>query len=220
VVGVIGNVADGPIGNAPTVHAYEPFWQLPDFFLDGATNQFGRDLKAVLRADGEPRALAALVRQEISKLDRELALEGIEPMEALVSDVVAPQRLSTALVGAFAAIALLLASVGLYGLLAYTIAQRRREMAVRIALGANRYTVVGMVVGQGARLVAIGLIAGLIGSLGLTRLVTSLLYQTNPYDPVTFITVPAVLAGVAFIACALPAWRAARVDPIIALRAE
>jgi putative ABC transport system permease protein len=220
VVGVIRNVVDGPIGAPPTVHAYEPFRQLPDFFLDGATNQFGRDLEAVLLADGDPRAVAALVRQEIAKLDRELAIESIEPMEAQVNDVVAPQRVSTVLVGAFAAIALLLASVGLYGLLAYTIAQRRREMAVRIALGAGRHTVMGMMVGQGARLVATGLVAGLIGSLVLTRLVASLLYQTNPYDPVTLITVPAVLAVVAFIACALPAWRAARVDPIIALRAE
>jgi ABC-type antimicrobial peptide transport system permease subunit len=93
-------------------------------------------------------------------------------------------------------------------------------MAVRIALGADRHTVIGIVVAQGARLVAIGLIAGLIGSLGLTRLVSSLLYQTSPYDLVTFISVPAVLAVVAFIACALPAWRAARVDPITALRAE
>jgi predicted permease len=220
VVGVIGNVAEGPIGNAPTVHAYEPFRQLPDFFLDGATNQFGRDLKAVLLADGEPRALAALVRQEISKLDRELAIESIEPMGAYVDDVVAPQRVSTLLVGAFAAIALLLASVGLYGLLAYTIAQRRREIGVRIALGADRRGVIGMVVGQGARLVAIGLVGGLIASLGLTRLVASLVYQTNPYDFVTFTIVPAVLAVAAFIACAFPAWRAARVDPMTALRAE
>jgi putative ABC transport system permease protein len=220
VVGVIGNVAEGPIGNAPTVHAYEPFRQLPDFFLDGATNQFGRDLKAVLLADGEPRALAALVRQEISKLDRELAIESMEPMDAHVDDVVAPQRVSTLLVGAFAAIALLLASVGLYGLLAYTIAQRRREIGVRIALGADRRGVIGMVVGQGARLVAIGLVGGLIASLGLTRLVASLVYQTNPYDFVTFTIVPAVLAVAAFIACAFPAWRAARVDPMTALRAE
>jgi predicted permease len=220
VVGVVRNVADGPIGAPPTVHAYEPFRQLPDFFLDGATTQFGRDLKAILLVDGEPQALATLVRQEISKLDRELAIESIEPMEAQVRDVVAPQRVSTLLVGAFAALALVLASVGLYGLLAYTIAQRQREMAVRIALGADRHTVIGMVVGQGARLVAIGVAAGLIASFGLTRFVASLLYQTDPFDIGTFITVPAVLTVVAVAACALPAWRAARVDPITALRAE
>jgi putative ABC transport system permease protein len=220
VVGVIGNVADGPIGAEPRVHAYEPFRQLPDFFLNGAANQFGRDLKAAVLVEGEPRALAALVRQEISKLDRELAIEAVQPMEEQVSDVVAPQRFSTLLVGVFAAIALLLASVGLYGLLAYTTAQRQKEIAVRMALGAERREVVGMVIGQGARLVAMGLLVGLLGSLALTRLVASLLYQTTPYDLITFASVPAVLAVVAFVACAIPAWRAARVEPITALRAE
>ena len=216
----VENVADGPLGAEPGVHAYEPFRQLPDFFLDGAPNQFGRDLKAAVLADGEPRALAALVRQEITRLDPDLAIESIQPMDDQVSEIVAPQRFSTLLVGAFAAIALLLASVGLYGLLAFTIAQRRREIAVRMALGAERHAVIRMVIGQGARLIALGLVAGLVGSLALTRVVASLLYQTNPYDVVTFATVSGVLAAAALAACALPAWRAARVEPITALRAE
>ena len=220
VVGVIANVADAAIDAEPAVHAYEPFRQFPDFFLNGAPNQFGRDLNAVLLGDGDPRALAPLVRQAIAKLDPELAVENIQPMDREVSNVVAPQRVSTLLVGAFAAIALVLASIGLYGLLAYTIAQRRKEIAVRMALGADRRTLIQMVIGHGARLVAIGLMAGLAGSLALTRLVASLLYRTNQYDLMTFVTVPAVLAAVAFMACALPAWRAARVDPIMALRAE
>ncbi|MPY87056.1 MAG: FtsX-like permease family protein [Luteitalea sp.] len=220
VVGVVGNVADGPIGAEPGLHAYEPFRQLPEFFLNGAVNQFGRDVKAAVLAHGEPRALAALIRQEISTLDRELAIQNIELMDQQVSDIVAPQRFSTLLVGAFAAVALFLASVGLYGLLAFTITQRTREIAVRLALGAERRAVMRMVVAQGAQLVAIGLTAGLVVSLGLTRFVTSLLYRTNQYDLVTFITVPAVLAAAAFIACALPAWRAARVEPATALRAE
>ena len=220
VVGVIGNVADGPIGAGPGIHAYEPFRQLPDFFLNGAANQFGRDVKAVILAEGDARALAPLVRQEIATLDRELAIESLQPMDQRVSDVVAPQRLSTELVGVFAAIALLLASVGLYGLLAYSTAQRRKEIALRMALGAERRTVVGMVVGQGARLVAMGLIAGLIASLALTRLVASLLYQTNPYDLTAFAIIPAVLVPATLVACALPAWRAARVEPTTALRAD
>jgi predicted permease len=220
VIGVIGNAADGPIGAEPRVHAYEPFRQLPDFFLDGAANQFGRDVKAAILADGEPRALAAAVRHEISRLDPELAIESLQAMDDQLTDVVAPQRFSALLAGAFAAIALLLASVGLYGLLAFTIAQRRREIAVRMALGAERRTVIRMVIGQGGRLVAIGLAAGLLGSLALARLVSSLLYRTNAYDPVTFATVPAVLAVAAFMACALPAWRAARVEPMTALRED
>jgi predicted permease len=220
VVGVIRNVADGPIGVEPGVHAYEPFRQFPDFFLNGAATQFGRDVKAAVLAEGEPRALAALVRQEISKLDRELAIESIQPMDEQVSDVVSPQRFTTLLVGVFAAIALLLASVGLYGLLAYTTARRQKEIAVRMALGAERRAVVGMVIGQGARLVAIGLFLGLLGSLGLIRVVASLLYQANPYDLLAFAIIPVALVPAAFMACAIPAWRAARVEPTAALRAE
>ena len=220
IVGVVGNVADGPIGAEPGIHAYEPFRQLPELFLDGAVNQFGRDVKAAVLAQGEPRALAAAIRQEISTLDRELAIQNIELMDQQVSDAVAPQRFSTLLVCAFAAVALFLASVGLYGLLAFTITQRTREIAVRLALGAERRAVMRMVVAQGAQLVAIGLTVGLIVSLGLTRFVASLLYRTNQYDLVTFLTVPAVLTAAALIACVLPAWRAARVEPLTALRAE
>ena len=220
VVGVVGNVADGPIGAEPRVHAYEPFRQLPDFFLDGAANQTWRDVTVAILAEGEPRALAALVRQEIAKLDRELAVERVQTMNQQVSDVVAPQRFSMLLAGVFAAIALVLASVGLYGLIAFTTAQRRKEIAVRMALGAERRAVVGMVIGQGARLVAIGLLLGVLGSLALTRVIASLLYQANPYDLLSLAIVPAVLVPAAFLACALPAWRAARVEPTIALRAE
>jgi putative ABC transport system permease protein len=220
VVGVIGNVADGPIGEEPQVHAYEPFTQLPDSFLNAAPNQFGRDLRAALLVDGDPLALAPVVRREIAKLDPDLAVEEIQSMDQQVSNVVAPQRFSTWLIGTFAAVASLLAAIGLNGLLAFTVAQRRHEIAVRIALGADRQTVVGMVIVQGARLVAVGLVAGLFTSLALTRLVAALLYQVNPYDALAFLIVPAVLVPAAFMACAIPAWRAARVDPITALRAE
>jgi predicted permease len=213
VVGVVGNVADGPIGAEPGIHAYEPFRQLPDVFLNGAVNQFGRDVKAAVLADGEPRALASRIREEIATLDRELALENVQLMDQQISDILAPQRFSTLLIGAFAAVALLLAAVGLYGLLAFTTMQRRKEIAVRLALGAERRAVARMVVAQGARLVA-------IVSLGLTRFLASLLYQTNPYDLVTFVSVPVVLAVAALIACALPAWRAACVEPLQALRAD
>jgi predicted lysophospholipase L1 biosynthesis ABC-type transport system permease subunit len=219
VVGIVSSVADGPIGTEPGIHAYEPFRQLPDFFLEEG-NQFGRDLKVALLADGQPRTLAALVRREMSKLDPELAIESLEPMDDQVNQSSAPQRVGTVLVGAFAAIALLLASVGLYGLVAYTTAQRGKEIAVRMALGAERAAVVRMVIGQGARLVAIGLAAGLVISLILSRVVASLLYRTNALDPATFALVPGVLAAAGFMACALPAWRAGRVEPATALRAD
>jgi putative ABC transport system permease protein len=220
IVGVIRDVADGPIGAGPAVHAYEPFRQLPDFFLNGASNQFGRDLKVAVLADADPRALASLVRREISKLDSALAIEAVQTMDEQVSDVVAPQRFSTLLVGVFAAIALLLASIGLYGLLAFTTAQRQKEIAVRMALGAERHAVMAMVIGQGARLVGVGLVIGLLASLAFSRAVASMLFQTSPHDLLAFAIIPTVLVPAALLACALPAWRAARIEPTAALRAE
>ena len=107
VIGVVHGVADGPLGTEPNIHAYEPFRQLPDYFLNGATNQFGRDLKAAMLAEGDPRLLASLVRQEVAKLDPALAIDSIQPMDDQVREVTAPQRFSTLLVTVFAAIALL-----------------------------------------------------------------------------------------------------------------
>jgi predicted lysophospholipase L1 biosynthesis ABC-type transport system permease subunit len=220
VVGVVRSVADGPLGTDPKVHAYEPFRQLPDFFLNGATNQFGRDLRAAILTDGDPRHLASLVRETVGRVDAQLAIDSIEPMDDQVRDTIAPQRFSTLLVATFAGIALLLATIGLYGLIAFTTAERQKEIALRVALGAERGAVVRMVIGQGARLVGLGLVAGLLLSLALTRTVAALLYQSNPYDMVAFALIPAVLGPVALAACALPAWRAARIDPTAALRAD
>ncbi len=177
-------------------------------------------MKVAVVADADPRALATLVRHEISKLDPALAIEAVHTMDELVSDVVAPQRFSTLLVGVFAAIALLLASIGLYGLLAFTTAQRKKEIAVRMALGAERRAVVAMVIGQGARLVGAGLVLGLLSSLALSRVIESLLFKTSPYDLLAFAIIPVVLVPTAFIACALPAWRAARIEPTATLRAD
>jgi predicted lysophospholipase L1 biosynthesis ABC-type transport system permease subunit len=220
IVGVIADVADGPVGQEAAIHAYEPFRQFPDFFLDGAVNQFGRDIKAAVLAERDPRALTGLVRGEIAKLDQQLAVESIELLDEQISTSVAPQRLSAALIGVFAGLALLLASIGLYGLLSFITTQRRREIAVRMALGAEQASVMRMVVGQGARLVVVGLAIGLAGALALTRLIEALLYRTSEYDLPTFVMVPLVLTVAALVACALPAWRAARVEPLSALRAE
>jgi ABC-type antimicrobial peptide transport system permease subunit len=193
---------------------------MPDVFLNGAVTQFGRDVQVAMLAQGDPGALSALVRQEIAKLDPELAIESIRLMDDRVGELIAPQRFSAMLVGVFAAIALVLASVGLYGLLGFTIAQRQKEIGVRLALGAERRTVMGMVIVQGARLVAIGLVLGLAGSLLLMRFVASLLYQSDPYDIQAFAVIPAVLVPAALLACAIPAWRAGRVDPVDVLRVD
>jgi ABC-type antimicrobial peptide transport system permease subunit len=137
-----------------------------------------------------------------------------------VRELSAPQRFSATALTAFAAGALLLAGIGLFGVLAFGVAQRTREIGVRVALGAARAEVLGMVVKQGMALVAIGLVIGLAGSLAATRLLQSLLYETDVYDPVTFAIVPVLLALVSLAACYVPARRAAVVDPMVTLRSE
>lgn len=137
-----------------------------------------------------------------------------------MSETMAPQRFSTTLLAAFAGGALLLVAIGLYGLLAFSVAERTREIGVRIALGAQPGTVVGMVLRKGVTLLCAGLVLGLTAAFGATRLFSSLLYEVSSYDPVTFLTVPLVLAAVTLLACGIPAVRASRVDPIEAMRRE
>ena len=141
-------------------------------------------------------------------------------MREVVRDLSAPQRFSATVLTAFAAGALLLAGVGLFGVLAFGVTQRTREIGVRVALGAARSEVVGLIVKQGMLLVAIGLLIGLAGSLAATRVMRSLLYETDVYDPMTFAIVPALLAIVSLAACYVPARRAAIVDPMVTLRSE
>jgi putative ABC transport system permease protein len=141
-------------------------------------------------------------------------------MRQQFNDAVAPQRFSTTLLLAFAGGALLLAAIGLYGVLAFGVSQRTREIGVRIALGASRPEVLGLVLRQGMTLVLIGLAIGMAGAFGATRVMTALLYRTAPYDPWTFTVAPIVLSMVALLACYLPARRAASVEPVEALRTE
>ena len=220
VVGVVADVADGALGSEPYIHAYEPFSQFPDFVLNNIPNAFGRLVKLAVRTTGDSRALVASVRGEIASIDRQLAIESIETMQERMGESVAPRRFSVLTLGAFAAGSLLLAAIGLYGLLAFNVAERRREIAVRLALGAEPSAILRMVVGQGLRLVTIGLVAGALVSFWVARALTSLLYQTDANDAMTFASVPAGLMLVALAACALPALRASRVEPISSLRGE
>jgi predicted permease len=220
IVGVVADVADAALGSEPFIHAYEPFGQFPDGVLNNIPNSFGRHVKLAVRTTADPRALVASVRSEIAGIDRQLALESIETMEDRLGESVAPRRFSVLTLGAFAAGSLLLAAIGLYGLLAFNVAERRREIAVRLALGAEPPAILRMVVGQGLKLVAMGLVAGAVVSFWATRALTSLLYETRAHDIVTFASVPVVLALISLAACALPALRAARVEPSFSLRGE
>jgi len=213
-------VVDGPLDAEPFFHAYEPFSQFPEFIWNDIPTTFGRTVKLAVRTNGDALTLASAVRTEISRLDSQLAIGSIATMADRVSEVVAPRRFSAMTLGAFAGGSLLLAATGLYGLLAFMVRERRREIAVRLALGAEPQWILHMVVGRGLKLVSIGLLAGAVASYFMARAVQSLLFQTESHDLVTFATVPLVLAAIAIIACALPAYRASRVEPLGALRAD
>ena len=153
-----------------------------------------------------------------SQLDPALPIFGIQTMREIRNNNVAPERLNLGLLGGFAALALILAIIGLYGLLAFTVTQRQREIGIRMALGAQRFDVLNLVVGQGMRLVLTGAFIGLLGSFALTRVLTSVLFKVEPTDPLTFVTVTLLLCVAALLACYIPARRATKVDPMVALR--
>ncbi len=220
IIGVVDDVADGPLGARPSAHAYEPFSQFPDEVLNNTASAFGRQFKLAIRTNADPHALISAVRADIGGIDRQLAIESITTMADRVGETVAPRRFSAMVLGGFATGSLLLAALGLYGLLVFTVSERAREIAVRLALGAQRAQILRMVIGHGLKLVVLGLLLGIGISYGVGRALASLLYQTKSYDLVTFGTVPIVLLSIALIACALPAYRASRGEPMGVLRTE
>jgi predicted permease len=179
-----------------------------------------RNVFVVVRTAGDPLQLAAPVRAEIRQLDPNLPVANIRPMRDVVATALATPRLTGFLLGAFAAIALALAAVGIYGVLAYLVSQRTHEIGIRLAIGANRAQVLGMILRQGMGLAAIGIAVGLASAFLLTRLMRSLLYEVTASDPATFVAVPVALLLVTLVASYLPALRATRVSPTIALRTQ
>jgi putative ABC transport system permease protein len=177
-----------------------------------------RNVFVVVRTAGDPLALAAPVRAEIRALDNSLPVANIRTMDDVVKSALATPRLTGFLLGAFAAIALALAAVGIYGVLAYLVAQRTHEIGIRLAIGADRSQVLTMILRQGLSLAAAGIVVGLVAAFGLTRLMQSLLYEVGTADPLTFVAVPFALLAVAFVASVIPARRATLVPPTIALR--
>lgn len=214
IVGVVGHAAHEGLDAEARVQLYLHAGQ-PAAFGGGA----GR-ADIVVRTVGDPKLVVASVRGAIHELDRDLPMARITTMDELVSASMGQRRLSTILLGVFAGLALLLASLGIYGVMSYAVAQRTRELGVRVALGATRENVLGLVLRQGAKLAVIGTAIGLTGAFALTRLIASQLYDVKPTDPLTFTAVTLLLLGVAFAATMIPALRAMRVDPIVALREE
>ncbi len=177
-------------------------------------------MQLVLRTTLEPMSLAAELRRIVADVDPEEVVFGIQTMEALLDQTVTAERFWMRALGIFASLALVLAVIGIYGVVSYAVAQRTHEIGVRMAIGAQRTDVLGMVIRQGMVISAGGVIVGVLGAVAATRLLSSRLYGVEATDPATFAAVSWVLVGIAVLASYVPARRAARVDPLIALRSE
>ena len=208
VIGIVGDVrSDLPRPPAPI--AYYPFWEWPAL-----------SARVVARAAGNPRAIADRLRQAVHRVDADVPVTRMRTMQDVRDDSVAVQRFQLQLAAAFAAAALLLTALGLYGVVAYSVAHRTRELGIRVALGAPPSAVRRLVLRQGLQPVAIGLAAGIAVALIAGSVIASLLYEVSPADPLVYALVAGVLLGTGLLACWLPAERATRVNPLEALRAE
>jgi putative ABC transport system permease protein len=174
----------------------------------------------VVRTSGEPLGLSKAVQNAVWSIDKNLPLSHVQTYEQIIAGSVWRQRFNLLLVGLFAALALVLAAVGIYGVMAYSVTERTHEIGIRMALGAKQGDVLRLVVREGMALAMIGAAIGLAGAFVLTRFLSGLLYQVKANDPLVFAAVPPLFAGIAFLASYLPARRATRVDPMIALRWE
>jgi predicted permease len=219
IVGVVGHIRQwGPGGDAKSAieaQFFYPFMQTPEKLMPMTSA-----VAVVLRTQGDPAAIMDPVRQAVKEIDPREVIYNVQTMEAVLATSLAPRRLSMILLGVFAGLALVLACVGIYGVISYLVGQRTREIGVRIALGAQRGDVLRLVLGQGARMALLGVAIGIAAALVLTRLMSRLLFGVSPTDPLTFTWVAIVLMAVALAACYIPARRAMSVDPIDALRHE
>ncbi len=207
IVGIVGDLLHRSLQRQPFPAMYFPTRKT------GGTN-------LVVRTAGDPLSLVSAVRNEVRAIDPDQPIAAVRPMTAWVDSSVAEPRYRTTLFGIFAALAMILAATGIYGVMSYSVAQRTHEIGVRMALGAQRAHVLKLVVGQGMLLTLIGVVLGLLAAFALTRVMVSLLFGVTAKDPITFAVVAALLTTVAFVACFVPARRATKVDPLVALRYE
>jgi putative ABC transport system permease protein len=209
IVGVVSDVKQYGLDKKDPMQIYLPEAQYPTQFMT-----------LVVRASSEAKGLIAAVRNEILAADKDQAVYNITTMEQLLADSISLRRFSMLLLIVFAAMALMIAAVGIYGVISYSVTQRTHEIGVRMALGAGRREILRLVVGQAMGMTLAGVAAGMAAAFGLTRVMESLLFQVSATDPSTFIIIPVILTGVALGACSVPARRATKVDPMVALRYE
>jgi putative ABC transport system permease protein len=209
IVGIVGDVKQGDPGSAAAPEVYAPLGQCPfsPMFI-------------VVRTDSDPQSIVDPIRSRIASFDKETPVYHVETLDQYFAQSVAPPRFVTLVMTGFAGLALLLACVGIYGVISYIAVQRTHEIGIRMALGARKGQILGTVIAQGLTPALVGLVIGIAGALSLTRLLSGVLYGVNPRDPLTFAAVSLILIGVALLACYIPARRAARVDPMLSLRYE
>jgi putative ABC transport system permease protein len=220
VVGVVGEVKDGPLHTQPRPHTYTPLLQERDEGVADSIVGLLRNLSVAVRAEGEPSTLLSSVRDQARALDPELAIARLRLLTEDLHDTTAPQRFNASVLAAFALAAVFLAAIGVYGVLAASVARQTHEIGVRMALGAKPRDLIQMVGRRGIALASAGLALGLAAAAALSRLISGLLYGVGSVDLVTFASTPLVLMLVAAVACFVPARRATRVDPLVALRHE
>jgi predicted permease len=220
IVGVVGHVEHWGLGDKKheTLQAqlYLSVWQVPDRFWSLLSSGSGY----VARTTAAPLGVAGPIREAASRADASSVVYGTRPMEDIVANSIATQRLAMIMLSIFSTLALLLSAIGIYGVISYLTGQRTQEIGIRVALGASNRDVLGMVLGEGMKITLIGVALGLGASLALTQLIAKLIYGVGASDPVTFVGVAVLLTGIALLACYIPARRAMRVDPMIALRYE
>jgi putative ABC transport system permease protein len=209
IVGIVGDVRHLGLDAPPTPELFMPYPQWPS-----------DEMSLVLRAATEPTSLIPVIKKEIWRVDPDQPVTNIKTMDELVSTEAAGRRFVLQLIGAFASIALVLAAVGIYGVVSYSTRQRTHEIGIRMALGARGQQIMWLVAGQNAKWLLIGITTGVASALALTRLLAAYLYAVRPTDPLTFVAVSSLLLAVALASVYIPARRATKVDPMVALRYE
>jgi putative ABC transport system permease protein len=220
VVGIVGDVKEGPLNSVLRPHVYRPYLQMDGGFLESDPFSDMHAMNIALRTEVDPASLASAVVTEVHSFDRDLAVVKMRTMTQLINSSVAGPEFNMVLLGGLAGLAILLAAIGVYGVLTYVVAEQTRELGIRMALGAEPRDIFGLILGRGARLAGIGAGVGLVAALALTRFMKSLLYGVSAIDPFTFLSVVALLVVVALAACYIPARRALTVEPMMALRHE